>query len=438
MTSARTTAKTTKRIKVALRRLSLAALMGLSACGDAGPSEPSGPSQLEFYSWWVNPGETDALAALLKVYNESHPQTNVINAAVADLNVAREQMRTRMVNGSPPDTFQALGGWNLMQWVLYNGRDDTESKMEPVDDLATRQNLRTVLPKALLDQISYNNKMYSVPLGIHRYNLLYFNKKLFADNGLSAPTTMDEFFAVSEALKAKGITPLALGSKIGRPVTQIVLDGILIAQAGVAFRDSYLDGLENPADQRVVDTLNTVVKMLDYTNGDRDELTWNQAAQMVADGTAAMTIVGDWAKGFFLSKGLRPDIELGQVPIPGTQGVFVYLVDSFGVTRGAKNRQATLDFLTVVGASKTQNIFCPIKGSTPPRTDADATLYDALAQKNIVDLKSDTLTTGRDLRIKSAAFTAELDASLRQLVVDRNVEPVVNMLKNRYDLLKSP
>jgi hypothetical protein len=111
-------------------------------------------------------------------------------------------------------------------------------------------------------------------------------------------------------------------------------------------------------------------------------------------------------------------------------------VDSFGLTRGAKNRQTTLDFLSVVGASKTQNVFCPIKGATPPRTDAEASLYDGLAQKNIADLKTDTLTTGRDLKITSAQFLAELDASMRQLALDRNVEPVVNMLKNRYDLLK--
>jgi len=423
-----------KGVKTLIKHISWAALIALSACGDA-PSN-DGSSQLELYSWWTNPGETDALAALLDVYKEAHPQTTIINATVADVNVAREQLRTRMLNGSPPDTFQALGGWDLLQWVKYNGRDDSDSKMEPIDGLADQYNWRAVLPKALVDTISYNNKLYSVPVGIHRYNCLFFNKKLFADNGLSAPTTLDEFFSVSEALKAKGIIPLALGSKQGWPVTQIAFDGVLIAQAGVAFRDSYLEGRESPGDARITDMLNTTVKMLDYTNSDRDSITWDQAAKLVADGTAAMTLMGDWAKGFFLSNGLRPDIELGQLPIPGTQGVFVYLVDSFGVPRGAHNRQATLDFLTVIGSPKAQNIFNPIKGSTPPRTDADPAVYDTLAQKNILDLKTDTLTTGRQIKITSVDFLNPLDAAMRQLAVDRNIDPVLNMLKNRYDLLK--
>src|SRR5262245_18551279 len=108
-----TTVKTTKTIKGILKHVSLAALIGLSACGDAAPNESttSTTSQLELYSWWVNPGETDALAALLNVYKEAHLNTNVINATVGGTVAARAQLRDRMIGGSPPDTFQALGGW---------------------------------------------------------------------------------------------------------------------------------------------------------------------------------------------------------------------------------------------------------------------------------------------------------------------------------------
>ena len=55
-----TTVKPTRIIKRMLKHVSLAAMIGLSACGDGGSSDPttSTPSQLELYSWWVNPGET--------------------------------------------------------------------------------------------------------------------------------------------------------------------------------------------------------------------------------------------------------------------------------------------------------------------------------------------------------------------------------------------
>ena len=42
--------------------------------------------------------------------------------------------------------------------------------------------------------ITYNGEIYSVPANIHRGNVLFYNKKVFADNGLTPPTTWDEFF----------------------------------------------------------------------------------------------------------------------------------------------------------------------------------------------------------------------------------------------------
>ena len=126
------------------------------------------------------------------------------------------------------------------------------------------------------------------------------------------------------------------------------------------------------------------------------------------------------------------------MPIPGTDGTFVYLVDSFGLPVGSKHREATVNFLSLLGSPRAQNAFNPIKGSTPPRTDADTTLYDALAQKNIRDLQSNALTFGRQVKIKSPEFIGELDAAMRQFAIDGQVESVLTMLRNRYDRLQNP
>jgi len=48
-----------------------------------------------------------------------------------------------------------------------------------------------------------------------------------------------------------------------------------------------------------------------------------------------MTIVGDFAKGYFLSKGMTPDVDFGQIPSPDTAGTFIGLVDAFGLPKGA-------------------------------------------------------------------------------------------------------
>ncbi|BBP92708.1 hypothetical protein BsIDN1_63260 [Bacillus safensis] len=58
-------------------------------------------------------------------------------------------------------------------------------------------------PKSLIDLVSKDGKIYSVPVNIHRGNVLWYNKKVFDDAGLEPPTTFDEFFKTADALKKK-------------------------------------------------------------------------------------------------------------------------------------------------------------------------------------------------------------------------------------------
>jgi glucose/mannose transport system substrate-binding protein len=196
-----------------------------------------------------------------------------------------------------------------------------------------------------------------------------------------------------------------------------------------------LSGHEDPADPRIVDTLNEYAHMLEYSNDDRGSLTWDGAAQLVVDGKAAMTIVGDFGRGFFVNKGWRTGVELGQVPLPGTSGTFVYVVDSFGLPKGIADRQAAVNFLNLIATSEAQNVFNPLKGATPPRKDIDRSIYDALAQSTMDDLARDTLARATNQIVKNSEFVTAVNEAMHQFAVDRNVDAVVNVLKNRYDQL---
>jgi glucose/mannose transport system substrate-binding protein len=408
----------------------------LQACGSS-PTEGAASTDqtLEVFNWWTNPGEFDAIDAVLKAYAKQYPQTTVINAAVATNSKAQEALLGRMVGGTPPDTFQNNAGWNLLKWAVYNGTDDADSKLEPIDFIANQNKLTAFVPASVMNTVSYGGKVYGIPLDIHRYNRLFFNKKIFDDNGLSAPTTLAEFYAVSEALKAKGIIPLAVGSKDGHAVKTHTFDGLIVTKGSVQFRESYLTGHENPADQRIVDMLTEYAHMLEYSNADRDSLTWNDAAQKVFDGNAAMMIVGDFGRGFFLSKGWHSGVELGETPLPGTSGTFVFVVDAFGLPKGSVHRQAAVNFLNLLATTGAENTFNPLKGSTPPRTDADRSAYSSIAQSTIDDFARDTLSPATNTLVKNGEFISGLNEAMRQFALDRNVDAVINFLKNHYDQL---
>jgi glucose/mannose transport system substrate-binding protein len=116
--------------------------------------------------------------------------------------------------------------------------------------------------------------------------------------------------------------------------------------------------------------------MLGYANADRSSLGWSDAMQLVLDGKAAMTIMGDWAHGYALSKGVKPNVDYGYVASPGTDGTFLWLSDSFGLAKGAPNPEEAKAWLAVCGSKDGQDAFNPKKGSIPARKDADKNLYD--------------------------------------------------------------
>ena len=416
--------------------LGVAALSVTPGCSSS-PNEGAQSQSLEVFNWWTNPGETDAAQAIFAMYEKENPQTHVINAAVVNIDKAQDELQTRMATGAPPDTFQAIGGWNLWEWVAYNGKDDTDSKLENVDSIATANNLAAVTPQPLLDVVSYNNHVYSIPIGTHRFNTLFYNKKIFDQYGLTPPTTWDEFYQVGDALKAQGITPLAIGAKDGFYVSIVVWDGMLIARSGVQFRESYFGGTADPTtnDAMIADTLTEMTKVMSYTNDDRSTVDWDGAAQEVIDGTAAMTIIGDWAKGFFLSQGWQSGVELGALPTPGTQGTFVYIADSFALPLGVPDRDAAVTFLNMIATTQAQDVFNPIKGAIPTRSDADISIYDSLGQQAIQDFATSTLTRARPVLVKSPAFLADVDTAMGQFAIDLQVDTVVNVMKNRYDEL---
>ncbi|HZD99865.1 MAG TPA: extracellular solute-binding protein, partial [Micromonosporaceae bacterium] len=56
-----------------------------------------------------------------------------------------------------------------------------------------------------------NGKVYVPPTNSQIIPLVFYNKKLFTDAGVTPPTTWAQFLQVCATLKAKGITPIELG-----------------------------------------------------------------------------------------------------------------------------------------------------------------------------------------------------------------------------------
>ena len=144
----------------------------LSACGPAAPAATQAPSnassQVEIFSWWTGGGEAAGLAAMQKVFEAKYPNIKFVNAAVAGGSGtnARAVLATRLSAGDAPDSWQAHAGQEII------GTYVAAKQVAPLDDFYKAQGLANVLPKTLIPLISQDGHPYSVPVNIHRSNVM--------------------------------------------------------------------------------------------------------------------------------------------------------------------------------------------------------------------------------------------------------------------------
>jgi len=207
--------------------------------------------------------------------------------------------------------------------------------------------------------------------------------------GVEVPTSWDEFLAIAPTLEAQGIVPLALAQNW---TVNHLWESVAVAVLGADKYAQLWDGTLafNSADGIAVWEM--LDRILVYTNADASSLSWQQATDMVVNGQAAFNIMGDWAAGYLTTTlGLTPNVDYGWAASPGTDGIFIALSDSFGLPKGAPNRDNCLAWLRLLGSQDGQDAFNPLKGSIAARVDSDLTKYNVYGQSAAADWKSDTI-----------------------------------------------
>jgi glucose/mannose transport system substrate-binding protein len=377
-------------------------LLSTAACGGGGSNADGGgtggtssvgTTTVELFSWWTAPGEAEALQALVDLQKVRFPKERIYNAAADSGTDAKATLKTRLADNDPPDLFQQNA--HDMRVLL----DANPGKVEPLDDFFAEHELGSSVVPEIIEDVTVEGHIYSLPVNVHRENSLFYNKQIFAKNGLEPPKTLEQFFTVCETLKKAGITPVATSQQGW--ITRILFNSLAMGSMGPEAFGDYWSGrsaLDEAAMGKAVDALDRV--LTDYANDTTDpEFGWTQAAESVFEGKAAMFLHGDWAKGYFVQLGWTPDVDFGVVGAPGASDMFWYGVDVFAVPSGAPHASAAYDFLSTVSSVDGQVAFNAIKGSSPMRLDVPPNKLDAMGQRVLADLngaKFRMLVRGKD------------------------------------------
>jgi glucose/mannose transport system substrate-binding protein len=406
----------TRRVSVAV--VGLTAILAATACSsDNGGT--TAPAEVEVFTWWADGGEKAGLDGLVSQFEADCGSFNFVNGAVAGgagAN-AKQVLASRLAQSNPPATFQAHAGAELNDYIAAGQIEDLSAQYQ-------EWGLTNAFPQGLIDNLTVDGKIYSVPANIHRANVIWGNKAVLASAGIAKDaTTLDAFFADLEKLKAKGVTPLALG----RDWTQLMLfESVLISDLGAAKFTGLWNGTTKWDGTDVTKAIADYQKLLTYTNADRDTFDWTDAEKLIIDGKAGYQLMGDWEAADLDAKKFT---GYSYSVFPGNGNTFQWLADSFVLPKGGPNPEGTKCWLKTVGSAAGQQAFNTKKGSIPARTDAAASAFPAYQQAAIADWKNLTqVPSCAHGSACSQGFQGALNSAMGKFSSDGNVSALQTAL----------
>lgn len=379
----------------ALVAVAFAAALSLVGCSSAAPapsqsataSAPAGGAggEVGVFTWWADGSEKVGLDALVTLFKEKYPNNTFVNLAVAGGagSNAKAKLATDLANGNPPDSFQGHAGAELQDYIVAD-------QVEPVNEVITGLGGASVFPQNLLDLLTVQGNIYSVPSNIHRANVVWANPEVLKKANITAePADLDAWLADLAKLKDAGVaTPLSIAGTW----TQVQLfETVLIADLGVEEYNKLFAAGANWESDGVKKAVAHYAKLLSYANTASSGDDWPGATDMVINGKAAYNVMGDWAVAQFTLKNKKDGVDYTYFPVPGTKGVFDFLADSFTLPKNAKNPGGAKDWLNLVGSADGQKAFNLAKGSIPARTDVPSTEFPPYQQSAMASFKADKI-----------------------------------------------
>jgi len=178
---------------------------------------------------------------------------------------------------------------------------------------------------------------------------VFYNKDMFAANGIEVPTTYQALIDACDKLLEAGIQPVSLGLKDGWPQGQLAN---MFAGTDLLAKDPHW-GAKRNADEVKFNNPDLVKAMQKYQTictkycGDNiTGITYTQMLEQFFNGNAAMLPIGSWVNAE-VEKGLQ-DFEVGWFPIPGDEDanvVSVFVNEGLSIGADTKYPEVCKDFI---------------------------------------------------------------------------------------------
>jgi raffinose/stachyose/melibiose transport system substrate-binding protein len=305
-----------RQVRAVLVLAVLCAVM-LTAAACAAPAVPAAAPEGETgdatkITIWMGgePGTVNSFSRLAEQYVAEHPGVEIETTFIGSdlfnptllpaLNAGTgpDIYATGTGPGQPAAIIEAGHALNLTQYYCEKGWND-------------------VIPDWVVNQTSSDGKLWAVGDSVET-TLVFYNKKIFADNNIAVPTTWEEFIAAADQLKAAGYEiPIALGAADQWPIShwQTLLWGRFAGPEGI---DNVMFGDGKWTDQPFVDATNVLKELNDagYFGPNALAVNYDDIMAQFWRGEIPMTFTGTWVIGdavVALGEGIQ-DYGIFQLP----------------------------------------------------------------------------------------------------------------------------
>ncbi|PZO80823.1 MAG: hypothetical protein DI629_06040 [Mesorhizobium amorphae] len=314
---------------------------------------------------WLTAGAEQAAISVLAEEFERRGGTWVDSAVPGGPSDAQALVMSRVAGGNPPGVaFLSMG-----RSAVELGQEGVTRDVKALAEASGLAQTSDILTKLATDDAG---AIFALPVAIETDNLAWYSKPAYDKAGLSYPKTWDEALAQAPKLKEAGVIPIAVGAQGWQ--LSILFNSILMGEAGADTFEAIVNerSAEAAASPQVVKAFATMRALSTFADPGASNRAWNDTLNLVADGRAAMQVMGSWAGAELTKMGKAHDVDWACALPPGnTKLVLEGAGFQFPTVSSEAETKGQELFIQVLLDPKVQADFAVAKGALPSRLDAD-------------------------------------------------------------------
>ena len=248
----------------------------------------------------------------------------------------QQVIRSSLQTDSTTDLVKWWNGYRLQELARSGGLADLSDQW----DQAVEEGW--VNPDTEAD-FSYDGKVYGLPM-YKSYWVIFYNKHVFEDVGITPPTTWDEFLSNNDKIKASGVTPLFATQEAGW--TSFIWFEEILSKSDPEFYTQLMNGEAEYTDEPAQEALRTWAGLYEKGYFTAPDIAWDNEPALFQEGAVAQVPMGTWRNGIFVENGMT-DADYGAYVLPvveeGVQPSVITESGVISVAEKAPNKDAALD-----------------------------------------------------------------------------------------------